>query len=253
MITVIEGLLGVGKTLSAKYLMNGASMEGYHLFSNIHFTDLTYTNVDDIDNLDDIPAGKNMFLVDEAYLSADSRLSSSKKNIAMTNLILQSRKKKIDFILTCQLFGSLDIRIRQLTDYRIIPCITKWLIYPNDLDEYGKPRKIPLTVRLRKLDAFRGKLTEIYIKDVRSILDTYDTYEIAKSVDSKNELQQIILEYAGYDGSKTALQSKLILEYDLRTGDAKNIADYVKSYSREEIFEGLGYKIPENKPEKIGG
>ena len=167
----------------------------------------------------------------------------------MTNFVLQSRKKKVDIIITCQLFSSIDMRIRTLTDYRIIPHITKWLKYPNIIDAQGNIKKIPLSLRLKKLDVFNSKLTHVNIKDIRPVLDTYDTYEIADGIDNSQEITNLTLEYAGWTGSKTALKSKLENEHKLKPSVAGSISNYVCSFTKEEVFNGLGYELPkeENK------
>ncbi len=63
---------------------------------------------------------KSLVCIDELYLEMDSRRSMRKKNIDISHIIFQSRKRKVDIIYASQLRSSIDLRIRDLTNYNII-------------------------------------------------------------------------------------------------------------------------------------
>jgi hypothetical protein len=67
---------------------------------------------------DDI-TGK-ILVLDEIYaFGMDSRMSASALNRVTSYLVFQTRKLDTDLIYTAQLFGAVDLRIRQLTDLLI--------------------------------------------------------------------------------------------------------------------------------------
>ena len=59
------------------------------------------------------------FLIDEAYLWADSRLSQTAYSRLLTYFYLQSRKRSVNVVSTTQQFENVDKRMRSNTDIRI--------------------------------------------------------------------------------------------------------------------------------------
>jgi len=115
----IMGELGAGKTLCLTYF----ALRNYHkqrqLFMNYHLKKLPYTYVkspEDILNMRDGFAG-----LDELWTWADSRISSSKKNKFITLVLAKSRKRGINICYSVQYFKSVDIRIRTVTDFLVLP------------------------------------------------------------------------------------------------------------------------------------
>ncbi len=67
----------------------------------------------------DVIVGK-VLVLDEIYaFGLDSRMSSSALNRISSYVVFQTRKLDTDLIYTAQLFGAVDLRIRQLTDLLI--------------------------------------------------------------------------------------------------------------------------------------
>ena len=63
---------------------------------------------------------KSLVCIDELYLEMDSRRSMRKRNIDISHIIFQSRKRKVDIVYTAQLRSSVDLRVRDLTNFNII-------------------------------------------------------------------------------------------------------------------------------------
>jgi|GEM_PF-2375779 len=63
---------------------------------------------------------KSLICIDELYLEMDSRRSMKKKNIDISHIIFQSRKRKVDIVYASQLRSSIDLRVRDLTNFNII-------------------------------------------------------------------------------------------------------------------------------------
>jgi len=63
---------------------------------------------------------KSLVCIDELYLEMDSRRSMRKRNIDISHIVFQSRKRKVDIIYASQLRSSIDLRIRDLTNFNII-------------------------------------------------------------------------------------------------------------------------------------
>ncbi|MGP3705247.1 MAG: hypothetical protein ACKD6O_08165 [Candidatus Bathyarchaeota archaeon] len=59
---------------------------------------------------------KAVVLLDEVYAWLDSRVSSSAVNRLLSWIVLQSRKRNMDIIYSAQLGGSVDLRMRNMTD-----------------------------------------------------------------------------------------------------------------------------------------
>jgi len=63
---------------------------------------------------------KVLILLDEVYAWLDSRLSTSRVNRVLSWCVLQSRKRNMDIIYDAQLMGSVDLRLRNLSDIVIM-------------------------------------------------------------------------------------------------------------------------------------
>jgi len=64
-------------------------------------------------------------MIDECYIWLESRTSGAKVNIFLSQILMQSRKRGIDFYLTAQLGSMIDVRFRSESDYAIL-CY-KWM------------------------------------------------------------------------------------------------------------------------------
>lgn len=113
------GNIGSGKTCSLVRLAFRYYLQGYTVYSNIslqfphetiRFKDLeAYAK-------SGTQFQKSFFLIDEIHMALESRRSGSKRNIVLSHLILQSRKRDIQVGFTTQSLHQVDVRLRNQTD-----------------------------------------------------------------------------------------------------------------------------------------
>lgn len=167
MLMGIVGELGCGKTLSLTYfgLRNYFKYEGKRtLFANYHLHTLEgkpieYTYVGRPIQIDDIRNG--IFLGDELWIWADSRLSMGKRNKFITAILAKSRHRDLDIIFTTQSFGQIDVRIRRICDFIAIPSFNE------------RTNKCTLKIYTHP----SGYLLKVLKFDARPFFEAYDTTE----------------------------------------------------------------------------
>jgi len=113
-----NGGLGSGKTLRLTIWLYEKYLEGRKILANynLHFphekvnpTDLINGLIDD--RLDHATCGFT-----EAYTFLDSRFSGSEASRFQTYFILQTRKRDVEFGYDAQIWGSVDLRLRAVTN-----------------------------------------------------------------------------------------------------------------------------------------
>lgn len=117
----IFGLKGSGKTLLMVALLYLEHQAGKKILVNMNGLNFPseLLNIRDIVNLSDKISGCTVGL-DELHTIADSRKSTRKQNIQISNFFLQSRHRGVNIIYTEQYSSTDDKRIRQNTDIKII-------------------------------------------------------------------------------------------------------------------------------------
>jgi hypothetical protein len=132
----IIGDLGSGKTLSSVYFGYRAYLKKRAIFTNME--SLIYKNKMILTILDLEEMRSGFANLDELWLWADSRLSISLKNRVSSLILLKSRKRDMDIVYTTQHWMQIDCRIRNVTDFIIMPelsqnetfCRIKIMSYP---------------------------------------------------------------------------------------------------------------------------
>lgn len=61
-----------------------------------------------------------LVVMDEMYLWLEARVSSAKLNEYLSYMLFQSRKNATDYIGTAQIFGTVDVRFREMADYIVM-------------------------------------------------------------------------------------------------------------------------------------
>jgi len=180
LIAIIGGL-GSGKTLLMTYL-------GYHMsrtiYSNYKLSFNTYKSLDILDLLN-LPNNINVF-IDELTAWLDSRVSGKAVNRYITYIFLQSRKMNTDIYATCQLFGSVDLRFRELADI-IIECEA---ISEIEINNMIVPETFVYTIYNRNKETISYRKID-YI-DAIPIFSMYNTYEIVEPLDKKELEAELI-------------------------------------------------------------
>ncbi len=261
MIVALIGDVGSGKTLSMTYIIHHAQRNPkkiqkmfrflygdqcyfesceYNVYTNYHLTDIPYNKIDNtLGALDNIHTENNILALDELWQSADSRESITLPNKILTRFFAQSRKSIGDsshLFHTAQLLHSIDIRIRNLTPYLILPEV---LIYQNIHTHKKSPIKntsadIPYLLELK---AYKKMYLSDYIPvssypiKVSAITKYYDYEELVplmvdNMLDEMREKYRKLIEKQQIT-TKQKLMSKLVIDEKMRKQDAKLIADYL--------------------------
>jgi len=160
MIVGIYGRLGSGKTALMVYLIKHYYDAGYTIYTNLENIKIPVKRFEPLDfYIKRDKAGKTLVAIDELYLWADCRRSSSWQNLILSYLILQSRKFKFDFIYTEQLKHLADLRIVEFTDV--------WIKVKKVDDRYSLLYVVDEENSINKI-----------LFDRSQVYNLYDTYEI---------------------------------------------------------------------------
>jgi hypothetical protein len=202
MITGIVGGLGSGKTATLTFMGLMYHAQGFKLYSNYNISfggsplsECVYSN-DDLDRVKD-----GYFLGDELWSWVDSRMSSSHANKFVSNILLRSRKRGFNLIYTAQNFHQIDKRIRDITDYIILPVsfirkddmdikIRQSILKPISLKPY-----LPYTfIGAFVLDADFERVVDTFTFKLEPITKIYDTSEEVEELATSEVKKGIIFE-----------------------------------------------------------
>lgn len=108
-----------------------------------------------------------LVVIDEAYLWLDSRRSTTKSNVDVSYVVLQSRKRGFDILYIAQVRSSVDLRLRELSEI--------WVYCEK------RPDGFHYTVIWRGINA---KLTSEFLsnKAAAKVFPYFDTFEIVAPV-----------------------------------------------------------------------
>ena len=114
MLHILLGDKGFGKSVVMTYYLYRAYLQHKTIYSNYSFTFKFKQMV-----MNEMNELKNCALaIDEAYLYADCRNSTSKQNIFIASLASQSRKRGVDMFINSQKIWKLDVRLRDEWEYK---------------------------------------------------------------------------------------------------------------------------------------
>jgi tRNA A37 threonylcarbamoyladenosine biosynthesis protein TsaE len=133
MLIGIEGDLGSGKTLYAVKNIISDYLNNKKIVSNTPLYNIEYELFDIKEFLNNEYREKlfnSTILLDEITVYMDCRISSSKQNLLMGYLVLQSRKRNIDIYYTTQDFDLIDYK--RLFKYTQFLVVAKKLFYIDE-------------------------------------------------------------------------------------------------------------------------
>jgi len=136
MTTPIVGILGkqgMGKTMLMTYYGIQENNVGKRIFSNYHLNGIDYTPIVSLNDLENMRNG--VFLGDELWLWIWSRISMSKINKEINKIVMLNRKRNVSIYYTAQLSRSVDVMLREVTDYFLHPFIIPHK-YNNTTEKY---------------------------------------------------------------------------------------------------------------------
>jgi hypothetical protein len=118
----IFGLQGWGKTALTTYMGRLAYEQGFDIYSNYPLG-FEHTLITSLKEAKEIRNG--YFLLDEFWEWAHARTSQSKINKEMMEICLLNRKRGISLIYNTQLKRTIDVILRDVTNYRYLPHMVK--------------------------------------------------------------------------------------------------------------------------------
>lgn len=123
-IVAIIGLLGTGKTLALTYFAFKHYLKGERLYASYCLKyPLEYNHIRTLEEFKQMHDG--IFFGDELWSWTDCRTSKSKMNKIITNILLRSRKRRLDIYYSSQFFKQPDKRLRELSQVIIKPSLNK--------------------------------------------------------------------------------------------------------------------------------
>lgn len=157
-VTGLCGGLGSGKTLRLSALLFEEYKKGRKVFCNynLEFPHTLVNPLDLINGLFDDELNDSACGFTEAYTFLDSRYSGSESNRYITYFLLQSRKRKVKFYYDAQMIGSVDVRLRGITN-TIYNC-------KKILKDYNKDRE--------EIDNIIGFVYDVYQDDGTNWIET---------------------------------------------------------------------------------
>ena len=122
-ITGIFGLMGAGKTMLATRYAKKDHDKGKIIYCNYHLKTIDYQA---IRTLEDIQKMRNCTAIfDELWLWLFARTSQSNINKEIMKIIFLNRKRNVEIYYTAQLSRTIDVLLREATQYFAYPFITK--------------------------------------------------------------------------------------------------------------------------------
>jgi energy-coupling factor transporter ATP-binding protein EcfA2 len=180
----ITGLKGSGKTTLLTALSIAlAEEEGKTIYSNykIKHKNCRFLNIYELithsEKLENC-----IIAIDELHEYTDCRNSNSKQNRLIANFFLQSRHHLADIFYTTQFLSQVDVRIRNITDYKILISGMDVDIDDDDIDD---------VYELLIFDSLDDLLSEktIYLGEYYKLFDTRE--RINPFIMSKEKLDKI--------------------------------------------------------------
>ncbi|PNX49485.1 MAG: hypothetical protein BV457_01620 [Thermoplasmata archaeon M9B1D] len=115
----IYGLPGWGKTALTTYFILRAVALGIPIYANYNLKKIKFTLITTIKQAESIRWGLAVF--DEFWEWVHARTSSSKINKQMMSICLKNRKRGVDMIYNSQLPRTIDVILKEVTNYRYLP------------------------------------------------------------------------------------------------------------------------------------
>lgn len=180
MLIGIIGNIGSGKTILAVRYAKKDNENGKNIISNIKLVGIPYKSFsieDFLDNKYNELLTNATVILDELTMYMDCRLGSSKQNLLMGYLVLQSRKRDIDIYATMQSLDLVDFKrfVKYLNI--IIFCKKMYIEQNNKIKELETHREYTIL----EMDKQRDNTTQ-FTMDIRPYFKYYDTNEIVTPV-----------------------------------------------------------------------
>lgn len=227
----ISGNLGSGKTLGMSILGHYGYLEGNNVSANYIIKGYPNTLLTQGMQLKDVHTDRNLYLMDELWIDIDSRRSGG--NVSLSQKFLQMRKRDISLIYTSQSLDQVEKRVRQITNLLFFP---KTVCDNNDYPiyvvfHYTTSKNLQFDSEL--INHLPSFALPVNINGY-DVAQNYDTTEIVEGLeDEENDLiSTLTATYSGWDGTKTELESILVIEHNVIKSRAGMIATYIISKNK---------------------
>jgi len=217
-----NGGLGSGKTLRMTCRLYEDYLKGWKIFSNynLHFPHKMINPLDLINGLFDDELDNAVVGMTEAYTFLDSRYSGSESSRYITYFILQTRKRKVKFYYDAQLLGSVDLRVRGITN-KVYEChkVLKdrdgdkedinnilgfiYHVFEDDGTEYYERLDIKEAIEKFKLYDTEDILLPTYLQPTTDLEGILELYSISPNRETFITLMRTENPFIGYDKCKS--------------------------------------------------
>lgn len=161
MLILIIGNRGSGKTLLSTIIAKDSDRQVYANY-DIKLDDGRFKPLEIIDFLE-LPDNIDV-IIDEGYTWLEARTSGYFLNRYLSYIVLQSRKRTIDIIVTAQMFSTVDVRFRNQAEV-IVKCERVGLDFVYDF---------------LRLDNFKSNRFVLPYEKAKRYFNLYDTYQIVE-------------------------------------------------------------------------
>jgi len=187
-----NGGLGSGKTLRLTIRMFEYFEKGFKIMCNydLNFEHKKINPIDLIDGLFDDELDNSVVGMTEAYTFLDSRFSGSESSRYLTYFLLQTRKRKVKFLYDAQMIGSVDLRLRGITN-RIYDC--KKIVKDKNKDKEDEDNIIGFAYHVMDDDG-ESYYEGLDIKEAKKYFPMYNTKDILlpQYIKPSNNLKEIL-------------------------------------------------------------
>jgi len=119
----ILGELGSGKTATLVALtLKNWFYRRQKVYSNFHLFRIPYVYIDAINRIDEAKDG--WLALDEFWTYCDARMSLTRRNRFVADILRRSRKRNLTYCMTVQVADSVDRRVRKIMDFSAYPMLT---------------------------------------------------------------------------------------------------------------------------------
>jgi hypothetical protein len=187
-ITGIFGLQGSGKTMLMTNFGKRDCDNGLNIYSNYHLKGIPYTPISSLEDINKIKDGT--FLCDECWLWMFSRTSMTKMNQELMKIVMLNRKRSVNIYYTAQLSRSVDVLLKEVTNYFVYPSIRPVKIVNKDTNKETGETDFRLFYYI--VDLYGNMSPLIYlVKPLQYLGSFYDTTE---EIDSLKRLEETPLQ-----------------------------------------------------------
>lgn len=184
----IIGKKGCGKTLMMTYLLKKYSEadKKIRIYTTYKLKGIKYEEINFMELFKNDTEIKNAVVaIDEAYLFADCRTSSSKMNRIISYLLYQTRKTGVDMFFTAISFSTIEKRLRHNRDGLFFPNLYvdgKKILNPENITQ----EKMNMLLADNHIIQIKGLLVTDYgtksfcIDHPEKIFSHYSSYEVIK-------------------------------------------------------------------------